>query len=284
MSATPKRMNDLFDLYEKEHLPTLSARVQRDYLGMIKYLREIFGHRKPWKVRPKHVAKLMDVTVARVQANRKMMILSSIFKIAQGSWLIDRRLENPCLPVKRHKTKPRDRYISHEEFVAFRATAPEQIQIAMDFAYLLGQRQSDITQMKWEQIHTDGERATWEIHIDQGKTGKKLAIKISESVEAVLARAMRTGDQFLLTSDAVIRNKFGRAYTPDSFRALWQKYMRAWRKAHPDEPKWTFHDIRAKTVSDSKTVTEASERAGHADMKITLSTYKRNRLTVSPLL
>lgn len=278
------RMNRLFDLYEKEHLPTLSERVQRDYRGMIRYLRKACGRRKAHKMRPKHVAKIIDVKEAPVQANRKVMILSSIFKIAQGSWCIEDDLVNPCIPVRRHKTSPRDRYITHEEFVAFRATAPEQIQIAMDFAYITGQRQSDITQMRWSQVLTDGPREEWVLHIDQGKTGKRLAIKISESVEAVLARAMRCGDQHLLTTDAVIRNKFSRAYTPDSFRALWQKYMRAWRKAHPEMPKFTFHDIRAKTVSDSKSVTEASERAGHADARITLSTYKRNRLTVSPLL
>jgi integrase len=167
--------------------------------------------------------------------------------------------------------------VTDEEFAGFRATCPPSIQIAMDLALLTGQRQGDILALRWDHIHADG------IHIDQGKSGgeRKLAIAISPAVEAVLARARALTPQ--LPREYVVHTMFGRRYTGDGFRALWQVYMRAWRKAHPDEARWVFHDLRAKCVSDTKNLQDASLRAGHADPRITARVYDRNRRRVAPL-
>jgi integrase len=271
------KMSDLFDLYLKEI--EVTPRVLRDYKNMIfNFLIPAFGAMDAKDIKPKHVAAFINACPTkrgRVHRNRMVMILSSAYLRAMGSWCIDDDLINPCTPVRRHPTKPRDRYVTDAEFAAFRATVPPSIQIAMDLALLIGQRQGDILALKWTDIH-DGE-----LWIDQGKTGKKLAIGISAAVEAVLARARLIDPQ--LPRVYVVHTFMGRRYTADGFRALWQSYMKPWRRAHPEQATWTFHDIRAKAVSDNSSLEKASLLAGHIDQKITGRVYDRNRRRVEPL-
>ena len=270
-------MSDLFNLYERECLPELTLRVQRDYRHMLRHLDDVFGYLEPQQVKPRHVVDFLNVKTGKVHRNRMVMVLSSIFKRAMGSWCIELDLVNPCVVARRHPTKPRTRYVTDEEFQGFRATAPASVQIAMDLALLTGQRQGDILALRWDQIH-DGE-----IWIDQGKSGgeRKLAIVISPALEAVLTRARALEPQ--LPREYVVHTMFGRRYTGDGFRALWQVYMCAWRKAHPNDSRWVFHDIRAKCVSDTTSLQDASLRAGHADPRITSRVYDRNRRRVEAL-
>jgi len=296
-------MNKLFDLYVEHHLPTLTPDVQRDYRNMIEnFLRPFFGHRKVHKVRPKHVRDFLNVQTGKVHRNRMVMILQSAFRRAIGDWCIEDDIVNPCPPVRRHPTRPRDRYVTEVEFEEFRAVVPASVQIAMDLALLISQRQGDLLALRWDHIeYTEpfvllvkevdehgSEKLVPKtfygyINVDQGKSGgkKKLGIAMSEAVVAVLSRAKLLEPQ--LPREYVIHTNLGRRYTKGGFRSLWQKYMRPWRKAHPGVTGWTFHDIRAKAVSDNESIQAASELAGHDDDKITRKVYKRTRLKVMPL-
>lgn len=272
-------MNDLFDLYEKECIPRLQWRSQRDYRSILVILRRVFGHKQVIDVRPKDVAEFINVPKGRVHRNRMVTILSTVFKKAMGRWCLDLNLTNPCTVIERWPTKPRRRYVTDDEFDRFRATTREQMQIAMDLALLTGQRQGDVIGMKWLQIKSEGPRESWVIEIDQGKTGKKLAILISPAVEAVLDRAWVMSPRF--GREYVVRTKWGRRFTEDGFRALWQRYCRAWEKA--GNPRWHFHDIRAKCISDNSSLQNAYLLAGHIDIKMTRGTYDCNRRVVQPL-
>jgi integrase len=274
------KMSDLFDKYEAEYVPELEPRTQRDYRGILAVLRATFGHMEPQEVKPRHVADFINVKKGRIHRNRMVTILSTVFKIAMGSWCIEMDLANPCTVVRRWPTKPRERYITDDEFNQLRAMACPQVQIAMDLALLTGQRQSDIVGLTWKQVKTVGVlRADWRIEVDQGKTGKKLAIMISPAVEAVLRRARVMEPNF--PHAYVIRTKWGNRYTPDGFRALWQRTMRAWMKA--GNANLHFHDIRAKCISDNASLDSAYLLAGHIDIAMTRKTYDRNRRRVEPL-
>jgi integrase len=265
-------MNELFAKYEAECIPELEPRSQRDYRGILETLRHTFGHLQPSEVKPRHVVDFLDVKKGRIHRNRMVTILSTVFKKAIGKWCIQDDLRNPCTGVERWPTKPRQRYITDQEFDAFRATTCAQVQIAMDLALLTGQRQGDIVGLKWSQITKD-----MLIEIDQGKTGKKLAIVVSPAIEQVLDRAWLTGPR----GDYVLRTKWGRRYTDDGFRAMWQRSMRKWMRAGNEN--FHYHDIRAKSISDNKSLDDAYLLAGHIDIKMTRRTYDRNRRVVQPL-
>lgn len=277
-------MNDLFDLYTRDCIPTLAPRSQRDYLSIIEVLREHFGTMEPQDVKPRHVRDFLDVKEGKIHRNRMVMILSSVFYKAIGKWCIDDDMRNPCIKVARHPTAPRDRYITDAEFKTFYDMSPPQVQIAMDLAYLTGQRQADIVGLTWKQIEAIGlPRDKWGIVIRQGKTGKRLRIEISPAVETVLKRAKLMLPHW--PREYVIRTKWGLRYTNDGFRALWQRCKRAYKEAgHGDgAERWTFHDIRAKCLSDHADIQDAYNLSGHIDIKMTRRTYDRGVRKVKPL-
>jgi integrase len=273
-------MNELFDKYTKECIPDLMPRSQRDYLGILVLLRHTFGHLTPQEVTPRMVYNFLDVPKGRIHRNRMVTILSTVFKKAQGKWLLDEDIRNPCTVVEKWPTKPRDRYVTTDEYDRFRAICCPQVQIAMDLALLTGQRQGDLVGLTWKQIKAIGlPRDQWHIEIDQGKTGKKLAIMISPDVETVLKRAKLMLPHW--PREHVLRTKWGKAYTPDGFRAMWQRYCRLWEKA--GNPRFHFHDLRAKSISDNESLDSAYLLAGHIDIKMTRKVYDRNRRKVQPL-
>lgn len=278
-------MNDLFDRYVAECIPELQLRTQRDYLGIIVKLRAEFGHMDPKEIKPRHIVAFLDVKKGRIHRNRMVTILSTVYHKAMGKWCIDDDLQNPCTPVERWPTRPRTRYVTDEEFHAFRATCPAQVQIAMDLALLTGQRQGDIIGLKWSQVRAIGlPREAWHLEIDQGKTGKKLAIMISPALETVLKRAKMALPNW--PREHVIRinprsGKKGLRYSEDGFRAMWQRSMRAWMDAGHEN--FHFHDLRAKCISDNANLDAAYLLAGHIDIKMTRRVYDRARRVVQPL-
>ena len=79
----------------------------------------------------------------------------------------------------------------------------------------------------------------------------------------------------------LVRTREGERYTPSGFASLWQALMRR-VKASGGEP-FQFKDIRAKTASDSASLTEASERLQHSTTAITSARYMRRAARIKPL-
>jgi len=266
-------LNEYFDRYVRDILPEKAPRTQKDYVRHIAILRETFGHMLPNEVEPKHIGRFLDVRVGKVQRNRQVAVLSALYNVMLGSWFVADR--NPCAKVKRNQTRPRTRYVTDEEFALVRAAMPTWHQIAMDLALLTGQRQGDLLALKWEDVGADG------IYVQQGKTGKKIRIALSPALEEVLGRAKRMLPS--LPRKYVLRQlKSGQGYTGEGFRSIWQRRMRKLVRAGKVEA-FAFHDLRAKTVSDSATLEDAFERAGHQNMQITRRTYDRGIRLVKPL-
>jgi integrase len=273
-------MNALFDKYEAECIPELEPRSQRDYRGILVLLRQTFGDMHDVEVKPRHVANFLNVPKGRIHRNRMVTILSTVFKKAIGKWCVGDDLRNPCTGVERWPTSPRERYVTDDEFNRFRSITCPQVQISMDLALLIGQRQGDIVGLKWSQVKSENlPREQWHIEIDQGKTGKKLAIVISPAVEKVLDRAWLMEPHW--PREYVIRTQFGQRYSEDGFRAMWQRYCRKWEGM--GNPRFHFHDLRAKSISDNPVFNNAYLLAGHIDPKMTRGVYDRNRRVVQPL-
>lgn len=86
-----------------------------------------------------------------------------------------------------------------------------------------------------------------------------------------------------LPREYVIRTEKGEPYTPEGFRCIWQRRMRKLHRSGALPERFTFHDIRAKTVSDSADLGEANVRAGHTSMSMTKGVYDRGIRPVKPL-
>lgn len=265
-------VNDILDRFEAEYIPNeLSPRTQRDYTRHVRDLRKWFGNRIADEMKPRDFAEFMNVRKGRIQRNKQLAVLSCAFGQAVGVWYMCAR--NPCRDVKRHRSRPRDRYVTEAEFRGFQAIVPARMKIAMELSLLTGQRQGDVLSMKLEQVNREANC----IRIQQGKTGKRLEIEISPALSVVLEKC----EQMAPAGEYVIRRRDGQRYTSDGFRAIWQRYQRRWSKA--GNQRFSYHDLRAKAASDCRSVEEAMLLLGHANISITRRIYDRGVRRVSPL-
>lgn len=262
---------EILDRFSRDYLPTLAERTRKDYVRHIRTLRSWFGHRIANEMKPRDFRDFMDVSKGKIQRNRQLAVLSCAFSEAVGRWYWTDR--NPCRDVKRHSSRPRDRYVTNEEYDSFKRCVPLRIKLAMDLALLTGQRQGDILRMTWQQVDREAAR----IRVRQTKTGKRLAVNITPAVAEILDRCANLTP----VGETVIRTRGGARYTSEGFRAIWQRYMRRW-VTHGNE-RFTFHDLRAKSASDSETIDAAYQRLGHTSMSMTRRAYDRGERLVEPL-
>lgn len=264
---------DCIDRYQRDGMGHLAPTTHRDYVRHLGHLRRFFGHIPADELTPRMLAEWMDVPKGKIQRNRQLAVLSAVYQKAIRRYFLCK--VNPCKEVDRHESRPRDRYITDEEYEQLKAIAPLRVELAMELALLTGQRQGDIIGMQWSQIQDMA------ILIRQGKTGKKLGIQITPALEAVLDRCWnlpnggKDGGAYMIT-----RSKGGR-YTSTGFRALWQRTSQRWKRL--GNSPLTYHDLRAKSASDSGTLELAMQRLGHTSMALTRRVYDRGLRIVAPL-
>lgn len=264
-------MNDAFDRYDREVIPELSPNTQAEYRRYLKVLRAEFGHRRPDDIEPRDIGRFLDVASAKVLQNKRVAVLSAVFGKLVGRWYEATR--NPCAKVERNPEYPRDRLVTDAEFDAVHALAPVRVQLMMELALLTGQRQGDLLSLRWSQVTDDG------IAFRQAKTGKRLMVMLSPALRDVLERAKKLKPD--LPREFVIRTFEGRGYTPLGFRANWQRVMDKYMKSGGE--RFRFHDIRAKSASDSDSLEHAYERLGHTSIAMTRKVYDRGCRKVAPL-
>lgn len=267
-------LKDCFERYRREVLPSLGERTQRDYARHLAKLESVFGHLRPNDLKPKDIGRFLDRPKGKINANRQVAVLSAMYGKMVGRWYVADK--NPCRDVERNPSKHRTRYVTDEEFLAIYTLAQPRIRLAMDLALLTGQRQGDLLGLLQSKVTAEG------ILFQQGKTGKRLLVGLSPALSDVLERCRVMKPQTHI-GGYVLRTRRGGRYTGEGFRACWQRMMRKALKRGVIQERFTFHDLRAKAVSDSATIQEAFERAGHTSMAMTRGTYDRGIRKVTPL-
>lgn len=237
--GTIKELSTLY--FDSSQFKKLSVLTRKDYAKYWKALDKVFGKMDAKKLRPEHVRKYMDIKgqSSEVTANRHLSLLSKIY-----SWGFERGhvTEHPCKGVSRFTEKARVRYIEEAEYLAVYNVAPVSVKVAMEISYLCAARQGDVLKMMKGQLLKEG------IFIKQGKTGKeqikawtprlKAVIKLAESIET------KNGSMYVIPTQA------GTAYSSDGFRTMWSKAREKARLETGLKLDFTFHDIKAKSISD----------------------------------
>jgi integrase len=126
--------------------------------------------------------------------------------------------------------------------------------------------------LRWTQV----DRVLGKIRFKQAKTGKRLAVKITDAVNAVLEKC----HDLCPTGEYVITRRDGNRYSSDGFRAIWQRHQRKWKRDGFE--RFTYHDLRAKAAGDCKTIEEAMLLLGHQNISMTRRVYDRIEREVSP--
>lgn len=266
-------VNAILDRYQRDCLDELAPRTRKDYIRHIPTLRKWFGERIAAELKPKDFGPFLDIKRGYEQRKKQLAILSSAFTNAVSTWYVLDR--NVLRDVKRKPSKPRDRLILDAEFADFHWRAPYRIQLAMDLALLTGQRQGDIISLRWDQIR-DGA-----IHIQQSKTGKRLAIGLSMELKKVLGKCAMLETHGHDRTHVILTTE-GTPYTSDGFRSVWQRTVRQWL-ASTGGHRFRFHDIRAMCATKCKDIATAQRLLGHASPQMTTRVYRRGIEHVEPL-
>lgn len=260
-TETAVTVNQILERYERDCLPELAPRTQIDYTRHLAKLRTVYGSAIAQELRPKDFGPYLDVKRGKCQRVKHLAVLSAAFTQAVSFWYW--LPSNVLRDVKRPKSKPRDRLVTSDEFAAVRAIAPYRVQLAMDLAVMMGQRQGDLLSLKWADIRDMA------VHIYQSKTGKRLAIEITSDLETVLDRCWQLPNR----SEYVLTRRYGGRYTGEGFRAMWQRTMRKYVRR--GGIRFTFHDLRALAATRCVTPEIAMRLLGHSNISMTMRVYRR---------
>lgn len=237
-------------------------------------LKKVFFKVQAHAVLPTHIAKYLDKRgqTSPVRANREISLLSHKFSYGMRWGALN---SNPCLGVAKHKEKGRDRYIRDIEFKSVKSIASELIAIVMDFAYITALRKGDILSLRLDQITDEG------IWVKQSKTGAKQLYEWSIGLHEVVnrAKALKRPIRGLY----LFCNRQGKPYTDAGFKAMWNRVQVKW--AEQGGNRFTFHDIRAKALTDAKNLgMDAQTLAGHSSAAMTEHYIKQREFKkVTPL-
>lgn len=235
-------VGDLIDaFFESQDFRALSVTTQRDYHKYARMLLKVFGEVDAKSVKPEHIRRYMDLRGehSRVQANRERSLLARLYQ-----WAYERgRVSfNPCKDVRRFTERPRERYVTDEEYAAMYEAATLRLKVAMEIAYLCAARKSDVLKITRQDLVEEG------IYIRQCKTGKKQIKRWTPRLRAAVALAEKQPSE--IASLFLLHDGHG---TPWSQSAVANAWRRAKHRAEANLGRkidFTFHDLKAKGISD----------------------------------
>lgn len=231
----------LEEFFDSLEFKSLASGTQRQYQKNSKTIIAVFGKMTASAVKTQQVRQFMDKRgeSAQTTANRELALFSRVY-----SWAYERGKVplNPCKGVRRFTEKPRDRYITDDEYYAVLAQAPDRLRAIIEIAYCCAARISDVLKLQREDIREEG------IYIKQGKTGKEQIKAWTPRLRSAYEVAKGIG---LQSTTHVLTTSKGGPIAYNTFRKWWTTAKTKAEDANPDIAfDFTFHDIKAKSISD----------------------------------
>lgn len=225
--------NALFDLYAAKVLPKKATSTRIYQEPQLDVLRAWLGRRDPDSVKPHEIAAFLDDHAHPTTANRIIALLSHIYTFAIRRGLAT---TNPCRDVERNPEHPRHVYVTDDQLTAAIRDAPKPIALALELAYVTGQRMHDLLTLRWTDVRDEG------LYFKQHKTGKELLMAYTPRLDQCLTRCQ----SFSRGSTHVLLNTRHQPWTRDGFKTSWQKFIRT--KPY----RFQFRDIRKKSGNDAQ--------------------------------
>lgn len=254
--STEGLINGLIYVYRQSGAYTkLSADTKRSYDAALDMINAEFGHIPVSDIEARGSrATFLDWRDEFKDTPRKadllITVMARVFSIAKDRELITR---NPLERVEKLSDGTRRDAIWYPDQVAqFKAHASPSLCMAMDLARWTGQRQADLLTLPWSAY--DGTH----IRLIQGKTKRRVRIKVYDELKVVLDGAKKKGPMILTTE------RGERPWTSDGFRASWGK---ACTRAKIEG--LTFHDLRGTFITlayqQGASIKDIAEVSGHSE-------------------
>ncbi len=246
--------------FKAKEFPALSASTQRSYAPLLDDLRADHGD-MPVIAIEELGSRLIFETWRDKYADRP--------RTADLAWTIARRVlnfsvksellkRNPCIGASGFKSQSRKEIIwTESEIALMHARAPAPVVYAMVMALETGQRQSDLLNLQWSAY--DGTH----IRLQQGKTGKRVEILVSQELRNVLDKIRDQQRNQTVTPVTILTNQRGKQWTADGFRTSWGKAVKAAGITGK-----TFHDLRGTFITRARRAGNTAEQiasiSGHS--------------------
>tara|TARA_A100000171_G_scaffold46447_1_gene51308 strand:+ start:5815 stop:6801 length:987 start_codon:yes stop_codon:yes gene_type:complete len=263
------------EYFKSKEFADLAPRTKKDYKRYWERLALVFGKQQCNSVKPEHVRRYMDLraesSVAMANKEKKLLAIMMRYGFERGH-----TKENPCDPVKNFKEKGRDRYITDAEYNDFYNRASPMCQVMMDISYTCAARSQDVRKIRMADIKKEG------LFIEQAKTGKKQVKLWTNRLRAAvtLAKQLRSQRMKSSTSLFLLVTSTGSPYTESGMKSLWRRERANYIKATGKDINWTFHDIKAKAISDYQG--DKQQFSGHKSHAM-MERYNRSEDTVQAL-
>ena len=279
-------MSQLIDRYMREITPQKAESSYRHEIRRCQLLKHVFGQMKPGDITKPDIYQFIDwrSQTAKVGVNREIALLSAILRKAERWGVIH---QSPCRDIEYNKETPRSRYISHDEFLAFRGFVFEKNKLVaayMDFKYITGLRVGDILRLEKSRLLDVG------LNLEINKTKVKRLMEWSDTLCDVTRRLIEANWQpknksrYRISSEYLMHTRKGTKYTESGWRAIFYRLMREAIEKGIIKESFCDHDIRAKTGSDAKSAEEARKLLAHLNLRVTERHYRRDIEHIQPLM
>ncbi|WP_200256098.1 tyrosine-type recombinase/integrase [Halorhodospira neutriphila] len=254
------------DRYLREIVPRKGQRTQRDNAAEMERLRSVFGDMLPDEVRPGDIYRYIDARGAPTRANREIALLSHLYTQLIRWEVVE---HNPCRGIERNRERPRQRYVTDEEFWAVHDIAAPVLQLGMRLAVLTGVRLGRMLSLRREHVTDDG------LMVPATKGGRPLLVEWTPELRDVVDGLERLR---AVASVYLVARRDGQPYTRDGWQSMWTRTRdRALAEGLIAEP-FSWHDLRAKAGSEAGD----EELLGHQDMRVLRRHYQRAPRRVRP--
>ena len=286
-----KTLNQAFDRYTLEVIPTKAPASQVSNFQQLKVLRAVFGEMPILPFAPKLVYMFVDKSASKTSAHRQIDTLSHVYtKLIEWGEIDQHPFKGQ---VRLEGEKPRERLIEEwelAEFLSLTVKTPKcgdaVIQAYVRIKSITGMDKGTMLRLEpSRQFKEDG------IHIQRHKTknssGKRTIYTwtpaLRDAVQAALdARPVHISPYLFCTKrgESYINEETG---NPSGFKSLWQRYFKRVMAETNLKEHFTERDLRAMALSAASTLEQAQGMGSHSDPKITERIYRRKATVVMPL-
>lgn len=242
-------LNAWLDRYEvilsRRELKANTIKIRTNQLKMI---RSLMGNCLLPEIDTRQIAEYLESFNAQGKnsmSTAMRSVLSDIFREA----IVEGRIKtNPVEATRAPRIKVKRERLNYDEYTKIYLAAsehPQWVGFAMDMALITGQRREDIVLMRFTDIIDD------RLHVEQGKTGMRIAIPLSLHLEAanlrlgdVIERCRASHSSNYIINTTRRSKKGDTSLHPDALTKAFVKARNASTLDLGDNPP-TFHEIRS---------------------------------------
>lgn len=159
---------------------------------------------------------------------------------------------NPCIGVDLNKERPRDKYVTPEEYlIVYQAALSMRnpmFAYALEIAYLCRARRGEVFSMTFDNVLENG------LLLNRGKGSRSDVILWSNRLRSAVegCKNIYPNAPTPIMGGFLLHNSNGKQYAESALNSAWQRVMVKAKEKFGLRTHFTFHDIKAAGCTDAE--------------------------------